>query len=86
MLEMPLGRVCVARHLLLQAMLATAMADDHVCDEEDATLRDVYQEVMRCSLDAGEVKQAAEEMRSAGIQVELDAITCCSWIYVVHIH
>ena len=63
------SRVCASRHLLLQAMMATAMADDHVAKEEDATLQDVYAEVMRCSLDEAEVSQASEEMRSAGIQV-----------------
>jgi len=60
--------VCHARHLLLQAMMATAMADDHLADEETAALREVYGEVMQCSLDGAELAQVSEEMHSAGIQ------------------
>ncbi len=62
-------RVRDVRHLLLQAMMATAMADDHLADEETAALREVYGEVMRCSLDAAELAQVSEEMHSAGVQV-----------------
>ena len=50
-------------------MMATAMADDHLADEETAALRDVYGEVMQCSLEAAELAQVSEEMHSAGIQV-----------------
>ena len=61
--------MCDVRHLLLQAMMATAMADDHLADEETAALRDVYAEVMQCSLDAAELAQVSEEMHAAGVQV-----------------
>jgi uncharacterized membrane protein YebE (DUF533 family) len=50
-------------------MVATAMADGHMTDKEDATLRDVYHELMRSNLESAEVSQVVTEMQSAGLQV-----------------
>ena len=61
------------RYLLLQAMVATAMADGHMSDAEHATVGDVYQELMRCNVNSAELSRVVGEMQKAGLQVRLGA-------------
>ena len=56
------------RRLLLQAMVATAMADGDLADEATATLHSVYEELMKSPIDQAEVAQVAADMQAVGFQ------------------